>query len=91
VASGNTARVRREALRIDPEGETGWGVSPLPPTVGDVVKTVEGPGEVVRVLGKISDGTSLLEIRIAQRDGPPYFAATSNVLQRVGPVDQAAS
>ena len=42
----------------------------------DIVKRT-----VSDVLGKVSDGSRLLELKIVDRDGPSFFAATSNILQ----------
>ena len=90
MAGGNTTRTKREDLRIGGSAEGEWQVRPRTPAVGEVVRTVEGPAEVIRVLGKVSDGSRLLELRI-DRDGPVYFAATSNVLQRPEPGPEGAS
>ncbi len=82
MAAGNTSRTRREELRIEGHEEEEWQVSQTTPAVGDTVRTVEGVAEVVRVLGKVSDGSRLLELKFTERDAPSYFAATSNVLQQ---------
>lgn len=55
------------------------------PPLGARVVSVEGLAEVVRVLGKVSDGSRLLELQIVDRDGPSFYAATSNVLQEETP------
>jgi hypothetical protein len=36
--------------------------------------------EVVRILGKTGDGSRLLELRLLEKDAPPFYAAASNVL-----------
>jgi hypothetical protein len=37
--------------------------------------------EVIKVHGRISDGSRLLELRLLDvQDAPPFFAAASNVL-----------
>jgi hypothetical protein len=82
VAAQNTSEVRRAALRIASVEPVGWeGVSGRTPGVGEQVYCLEGPGEVVKVLGRVSDGSRLLEIRLPDRK-PPFFAASSNVLVR---------
>jgi hypothetical protein len=49
------------------------------PQVGEYVYCVEGPAEVVKLLGKTGDGSRLLELRFPGRR-EPFFAAASNVL-----------
>ena len=78
----NTSRVPRKLLDISSHPQEGWEVSDTTPPVGTTVQSVEGLAEVVRILGKVSDGTRLLELKITDRDGPSFFAATSNVLQK---------
>lgn len=78
----NTSRVSRDLLRISSHTKEGWEVSERTPAVGAKVLSVEGPATVLRVLGKVSDGSRLLELQIVDRDGPSFFAATSNVLQQ---------
>ena len=78
----NTSRVPRKLLDISSHPQEGWEVNEATPTVGTTVLSVEGLAEVVRILGKVSDGTRLLELKITDRDGPSFFAATSNVLQK---------
>lgn len=80
----NTSRVARKLLEISSHPQEGWEVLEETPVLGDVVLSVEGFAEVVRVLGKVSDGSRLLELKIVDRDGPSFFAATSNVAQELG-------
>lgn len=80
----NTARIRRELLRISSHEREGWEVSTHTPAVGAEVLSIEGLATVVKVLGKVSDGSRLLELQIMGRDGPSFFAATTNVLQEKG-------
>jgi hypothetical protein len=81
----NTSRVARKLLNISSHAREGWEVSERPPSIGAEVLSVEGPAKVVRVLGKVPDGSRLLELQIVGRDGPSFFAATSNVLQEEDP------
>jgi hypothetical protein len=81
----NTSRLPRKLLNISSHARAGWEVPEQTPAIGTEVLSVEGPAEVVRVLGKVSDGSRLLELRIVDRDGPSFFAATSNVLQERDP------
>ncbi len=82
----NTSRVRRDTFQIDSVELPGWqqGTERIP-GVGESVHCVEGEAEVVRVLGKVSDGSRLLELRLPDRPKAPFFAASSNVLMRVDP------
>jgi hypothetical protein len=50
--------------------------------VGEIVFCREGRAEVARVLGRNSDGSRLLELRLIRGGKAPYFAASSNVLRR---------
>ncbi len=78
----NTSRVPRTLLDISSHPREGWDVSERTPPIGTEVLSVEGLATVVRILGKVSDGSRLLELRIVGREGPSFFAATSNVLQQ---------
>ena len=74
---------RRDSLRIASLDRPGWDAgAERVPRVGDDVWCVDGVAEVVRVLGRTSDGSRLLELRLLHRPKPPYFASASNVLQR---------
>lgn len=79
----NTSRTRRESLRISSVEVPGWHAeSGHVPQVGDSVQCVEGRAEVVRVCGRVGDGSRLLELRLFERPEVPFFAASSNVLVR---------
>lgn len=79
----NTARVRRESLRIESIEVPGWqaAVGRLP-RVGESVRCVEGEAEVIKVLTRLSDGGRLLELRLPSQPKVPFFASSSNVLVR---------
>ena len=81
MLSKSVGRVSRDSLRIssiDPAG--GWHSVPgRVPAVGEAVLCVEGEAEVVGVLGRTSDGSRLLELRVDDRNNP-FFASSSNVL-----------
>ena len=84
----NTSRVRRDTFQIDSVELPGWHPdSGRIPGVGESVRCVEGEAEVVRVLGKVSDGSRLLELRLPDRPKAPFFAASSNVLLKVDPIE----
>jgi hypothetical protein len=38
--------------------------------------------EVIKLHGKTSDGSRLLELRLVEEKAPPFFASSSNVLVR---------
>lgn len=77
-----TPRPRPNAeLRIDREAYPGWstGVERVP-RVGDEIQCSAGAGEIAAVLGKTSNGSRLLEIRLDDPGAAPFYAAASNVL-----------
>jgi hypothetical protein len=81
----NTARVRRDSLSISSVHLAGWRTgSGRIPRVGESVHCVEGEAEVVRVCGRVGDGSRLLELRLPDRPKVPFFAASSNVLVQEG-------
>ena len=83
MVSQNMSRVRRDSVRISSFQRTGYHAAPDHiPSVGDVVYCVEGEATVVEVLGRIGDGSRLLELHLTDRPKPSFFAASSNVLVR---------
>ncbi len=78
---GHTSRrIHPEELRVDPSAVPGWqSAEGLHVAVGDRVYCTDGPGEVVRVLGRTQSGSWLLELRLAGRRDS-FYAAASNVL-----------
>ncbi len=87
----NTARVRRDSLRISSVELPGWQAgSGRIPSVGESVHCVEGQAEVMRILGRISDGGRLLELRLSERPKVPFFAASSNVLLQLDAIELKA-
>lgn len=78
----STRRISRSSLDVTPSAEhPDWipGTDRLP-DVGESVCCTDGLAEVVRLLGKTSDGSRLLELLLPERPRHPYFAAASNVL-----------
>ena len=68
-------------LRVDRSARPGWKTgAEQPPRPGQAVYCTEGMAEVVRILGKTGDGSRLLELRLLEKDAPPFYAAASNVL-----------
>ena len=78
----NLPRPRPNAeLRIDRAAHPGWSTgAERVPRVGDEVLCSAGAGEIAALLGKTSNGSRLLEIRLDAPDAPPFYAAASNVL-----------
>lgn len=80
MTQSNTSRVSRDSLRISSVERIGWEPSSgRIPTVGDIIYCTDGPAQVVKVLGRTSDGSRLLELRCDDRP-QPFFASSSNVL-----------
>ena len=79
--NNSTKRVHNADLFVDKEARPGWitGFERIP-GVGEEVYCVGGIGQVVHILGKTSDGSRLLEIRLQDPTAKPFFAAASNVL-----------
>src|SRR5690349_6960286 len=82
MSESNTSRVSRDSLRVSSVSPDGWEpTSGRVPIVGAQVYCTDGPAKVVRVLGRISDGSRLLGLRCAE-SAHSFFAAASNVLVR---------
>jgi hypothetical protein len=72
--------MRLDQIRIGSTTRPGFHADPAyVPRVGERVQTTEGEAEVVRVLNRVTGGR-LLELRLAERPTPPFFAASHNVL-----------
>lgn len=80
LLSNSARRIRTDELHVDTEAHPDWinGKDQLP-TAGERVFCTAGLAEVVKVLGKVSDGSRLLELRI-EGVTQPFFVAASNVL-----------
>jgi hypothetical protein len=80
--SGNSSRRLKSAdLHVDPSTRPGWRIAEVrTPEAGETVYCTEGRAEVARVCGKTSDGSRLLELKLLEREAPPFYAAASNVL-----------
>lgn len=77
----NTPRRYRGSLLISSANRPGWHTElGRVPQVGEKVQCMEGEAEVVRICGRVGDGSRLLELRLYERPKTPYFAASSNVL-----------
>jgi hypothetical protein len=81
---GNSSkRMKTDDLTVSRDSQPDWmtGKERLP-SVGELVLCANGMAEVVKVCGKTSDGSRLLELRLVDQKAPPFFAAGSNVLVR---------
>lgn len=83
MSKSDPSRVSRESLRISSVNPPGWqpATPGHVPSAGEMVYCTEGPAEVVRLLGRTSDGSRLMELRCATRP-QAFFASSSNVLVR---------
>ncbi|MGH7503992.1 MAG: hypothetical protein ACREL7_19875 [Longimicrobiales bacterium] len=83
MATANSSRRFKNAdLQIDSSSRPGWNVGATrTPKRGEFVYCTDGKAEVIRVCGKTGNGSPLLELRLLDRQAPPFYAATSNVLQ----------
>jgi len=82
MADRDTSRTPRDSLRISSVEPAGWEpAAGRLPEVGEQVYCTDGPARVVRVLGKTSDGSRLLELR-CEGNTHSFFASSSNVLLR---------
>ncbi|CAN5825211.1 hypothetical protein BH20GEM3_BH20GEM3_01500 [soil metagenome] len=77
----SSRRLQSATLHVDGEARPGWiSGAERCPTVGEEIYCAEGLAEVVRLHGKISDGSRLVELRLPGVKTPPFFAAASNIL-----------
>lgn len=79
MATHNTSRLQRESLEVSSVERPGWTATSDVPSPGSRVFCLEGEAEVVRVLGKVSDGSRLLELSLPDRP-KSYFASSANIL-----------
>ena len=88
---GNSSkRMKAEDLHVDREAQPEWatGTEKLP-QVGEIVMCTSGMAEVIKLHGKTSDGSRLIELRLVEEKAPPFFASSSNILVR--PVDAVSA
>jgi len=83
---GNSSRRLSDAdLYVNRDERPGWPTADEQlPKVGDQVYCAQGPGEVIRILGKTSSGSRLLELRLDGTTRGSFFAAADNVLVEPG-------
>lgn len=81
MSISNARRLDRETLTVDPEARPGWiSGAERTPRAGEEVFCAGGAAQVIKVLGKTSDNSRLLELKLVEGDGKPFFAASSNVM-----------
>ena len=79
--SNSSKRLRKDQLTVDPTAHEDWpSGSERPPRVGDRVYCVAGLAEVIKLVGKTSEGARILELKLLDVVAAPFFAASSNVL-----------
>jgi hypothetical protein len=88
----NSKRMKADDLNVNRETQPGWttGTEKLP-AVGELVMCTGGMAEVIKLHGKTSDGSRLLELRLVAEKAPPFYAAASNVLVQPGVMAQPIS
>ncbi|HEX5521264.1 MAG TPA: hypothetical protein VFX29_06180 [Longimicrobiaceae bacterium] len=79
---GNSSRRLSDAeLYVNRDDRPGWPTADERlPDVGDQVYCAQGPGEVIRILGKTSSGSRLIELRLEGMTRGSFFVAGDNVL-----------
>ena len=81
MMNNSSRRIERGSLEVDHAARPGWvtAVDRLP-AAGEEVFCTGGRAVVMRVLGRTGDQSRLLELKLAEGDGKPFFAAASNVM-----------
>lgn len=83
LMNNSARRLKPEELTIDRTLQPEWSSAvEKPVAVGDVVLCTAGLAQVTKLCGKTSDGSRLLELKLAEGESRPFFAASSNVLVR---------
>jgi hypothetical protein len=81
TTANSSRRLRNADLHGDSESHPGWiAHAARTPGRGETVVCTEGRAEVAKVCGKTGDGSRLLELRLLDKEAPPFYAAASNVL-----------
>jgi hypothetical protein len=79
--SNSSRRSSVEDFLVTPSDRPGWvNGNDHTLSVGLQVYCAGGEGTVQAVLGKTSDGSRLVEIRLADPEAKPFFASSSNLL-----------
>jgi hypothetical protein len=81
MASNSSRRLRPEELHVEHGDHPNWkSGAEMTPQVGDRVYCTAGFADVVRLCGKSSDGSRILELKLVDLVSPPFFASAANVL-----------
>jgi dihydrofolate reductase len=81
MMNNSSRRIERGSLEVDHEARPGWvTANDRLPMAGEEVFCTGGLAVVTRVLGRTGDQSRLLELKLVEGDGKPFFAAASNVL-----------
>lgn len=81
IISTRSGRRHAEPLHLDRTARPDWPTAEeCDAKAGDEAYCTAGPARVVRVLGKTSSGSRLLELSVPAQPRVPFFAAASNVL-----------
>ena len=81
MMNNSSRRIELGSLEVNHEARPGWiTADERLPQAGEEVFCTGGRAVVMRVLGRTGDRSRLLELRLAEGDGKPFFAAASNVL-----------
>lgn len=80
--SNSARRMTRETMEVSESADRpGWvRATERLPALGEEVMCADGMAEVVRLLGKTSDGSRLIELELPDRPRKPFFVAASNLL-----------
>lgn len=79
--SNSSRGMKAEGLKVKSDDHPEWvSGSDRLPQLGEDVLCTGGLAQVTRILGKTSDGSRLLELRLHEGKQPPFFVASSNVL-----------
>jgi hypothetical protein len=79
--SNSSRRMTAEGLKVNADSEPDWKMATERlPTIGEIVKCTGGMAEVIKLHGKTSDGSRLIELKLVAEKAPPFYAAASNVL-----------
>jgi dihydrofolate reductase len=83
MMNNSSRRIERGSLEVDHAAHPDWiSATDRLPEAGEEVFCTGGLAVVIKVLGRTGDQSRLLELKLVEGDGKPFFAAASNVLIR---------
>jgi hypothetical protein len=81
MMNNSSRRIERGSLEVDHGARPDWiTATDRLPVAGEEVFCTGGLAVVIKVLGRTGDQSRLLELKLVEGDGKPFFAAASNVL-----------